>query len=163
MKQESLPSIKELYRSLESAGVDLYGFGVVVCNGSLWIAEPDILDTLLLALENSWFTEDKSGDLTHAEFREDIFQLLWRKSKDKKPNVKMGVEVPIGQEEMAFYQLPKLTRAALYLRVKKSFSYSSIAMILETPEGVIREEIEKGREALLGRGLKHFDFSEDEF
>lgn len=164
MRRESLPSIQELYRSLERAAVDLYGFGVVCHEGAAWIAEPEILDTLLLGMENFWFTEDEEGALSHEEFRDEFFRVLWSKCRDKKVTVKIGTEVPLGHEEMAFYELPLLTRAALYLRTKKNFSYSLIAQILGTEEGIVQEEVERAREFLLGRRLKPVEWEgEDDF
>jgi hypothetical protein len=168
MKQASLPPIKTVYRALENAAVDLYGFAVVCHGGANWLAEPDLLDSLLLGLENVWFIEGEDGQLSHEEFREEIFKALWHRCQEREPGrprpvVRVGTDVPMGHEEMAFYHLPQLPRAALYLRTKKRFSYSSIALVLSCPEVVVRSEVEKAREFLLGRRVKAVDWSEDNF
>jgi hypothetical protein len=155
--------MKETYEALESAAIDLYGFGMV-CNGASAVAaEPEILDVMLLGLENAWFTEGDSGRLTHTEFREEFFRILWERSRGRRTPVRIGTDVPLGHEEMAFYQLPQLARAALYLRSKKRFPYPSIAMILGTPESRLQEEIERAREFLLGRRVSSPEWSEEDF
>ncbi|MGE3262699.1 MAG: hypothetical protein AB7K68_13035 [Bacteriovoracia bacterium] len=163
MKAEGLLSSKELYRALENAAVDLYGFGVVCQAGVAWLAEPDLLDTLLLGLENFWFTENESGLLSHQEFREEFFRSVWEKGKGRKTEPQGGAEVPLGHEEMAFYQLSQLARAATYLRTRKGMPYSSIALILGYSEDQVKKEIEKAREYLLGRSLRDFNWSEEDF
>lgn len=163
MRTESLPSIKELYSAIEGAAVDLYGFGMVCSSGVPWIAEPDILDVLMLGLEKFWFTENEEGAISHQEFREDLFKSLWEKCRGQVVKPQVGIDVPLGHDEMPFYKLPQLTRAALYLRSKKRMSYSSISLILGTPESLLREEIEKGREYLLGRRVRDLHWAEEEF
>ncbi len=163
MRQESLPPIKDVYDALEFAAVDLYGFSLVCHGGGGHFAEPAVLDTLLLGLENTWFTEEASGRLSHPEFREDFFRSLWERCRGARGQVKVGTDVPLGHDEMTFYRLPQLARAALFLRVKKRFSYLSIALVLGTGEGVVREEVEKAREHLLGRRLKDVEWTEDDF
>lgn len=163
MKQESLPPIKSIYRALENAAIDLFGFAVVCHGGASWAAEPDMLDSLLLGLESFWFTEDDNGQLSHREFREEFFRNLWHKCKDKSSPVRVGSEVPLGHEEMAFYHLPQFARAVLYLRTRKRFSYSSIALVLGHSEGVVRNEMEKAREFLLGRRVRAVEWSEENF
>lgn len=163
MKSESLPPIKTVYRALEDAAVDLYGFAVVCHGGAGWMAEPALLDSLLKGLESFWFPEGASGQPSHQEFREEFFKALWEKSRDKASPVKIGTDVPLGHDEMAFYQLPQMARAALYLRSKKRFAFSSIALILGSPEGVVRSEVEKAREVLLGRRVKNVDWGGEDF
>ncbi len=155
--------IREVYHALENAAVDLYGFSIVCRGGAAWMGEPDLLDTLLLALENSWITENEHRLLSHMEFREEIFHMLWAKGRARQATVRVGEDVPLGHEEMAFYQLPIMVRAALYLRTKKKFSYDAIGRILGLGEGVVREEIERGREFLLGRRLSEFEWTEEKF
>ncbi|MGZ3693757.1 MAG: hypothetical protein ACXWQO_06125 [Bdellovibrionota bacterium] len=163
MRTENLPSIKELYRAIENAATDLYGFGVICQSGITWVAEPDLLDTLLLGLENFWFTENDSGLLSHDEFREEFFKAVWEKGKGRKHAPEKGADVPIGHQEMSFYHLGQVSRAAIYLRTKKQMPYSSIALILGSNESQVRTEIEKAREYLLGRSLRDFEWSEEEF
>jgi hypothetical protein len=163
MRRESLPPMKEVYQALEDAAVDLYGFGVVCQGGSPIAADPEVLDTLLLGLENVWFNEDSKGVLSHLDFREDFFRVLWEKSYGKRPSVRIGSDVPLGHEEMAFYQLPQLTRAALYLRTKKKFTYPTISRVLGVPEPLLESEVEKAREFLLGRRVKELEWAEEDF
>lgn len=163
MKQDSLPPIKSVYRALEDAAVDIYGFAVICHGGATWSAEPDMLDALLLGLESYWFTDGDDGQLSHREFREEFFRTLWNKCKDKTPTARIGTEVPMGHEEMAFYHLPQFARAVLYLRTKKRFSFSSIALVVGRTEGVVRAEVEKAREFLLGRSVRATEWSEDNF
>jgi hypothetical protein len=161
MKQESLPPIKTVYHALENAALDVYAFAVACHGGAIWMAEPTVLEAMLLGLENFWFTEDQDGRLSHQEFREEIFKAIWEKCRDKAAPVSIGTDVPLGHEEMAFYQLPQLARAVIFLRTKKHFAYSSIAMVTGLSEGVARMEVEQAREFLLGRRLKGAEWSED--
>lgn len=154
---------KAVHTALENAATDLYGFSLVCHGGGGQFAEPAVLDTLLLGLENQWFTESDSGSLSHDEFREDFFRSLWERCRGAKGKVMVGTDVPLGHDEMAFYQLPQLARAALYLRVRKRFSYLAVALTLGIGEGVVREEIERAREFLLGRRLKSVDWTEEDF
>ena len=163
MKQESLPSVKSIYQSLEQAAVDAFGFAVICQGGASWMAESVVLDSLLLALENFWFVEDDSGRLSHREYREELFKTVWEKAGSKPSSVKIGTDVPLGHEEMSFYQLPLLPRAVLFLRTKKRFSYSSIALVLGITEGMARIEAERAREFLLGRRLKPLEWTEEDF
>ena len=163
MKRETLPSMKEVYEALEAAAVDLYGFGLICQGGAAWAAEPEILETLYLGLENFWFTEGDSGRLSHQDFREELFKALWLKCQGSKATARIGSEVPLGHEEMAFYQLPQLTRAAVYLRTRKHFSYSSVALVLGMAESSVRAEVERSREFLLGRRVKSLEWSEEDF
>lgn len=155
--------MRDIYRALEEAALDLYGFGVVCQGGATWAAEPEILDTLLLGLENIWFNENSKGVLSHLDFREDFFRVLWEKSKGKKPAVKIGTDVPLGHEEMEFYRLPQLARAALFLRTRKRLAYDTVARVLGAGEPQVREEVEKAREHLLGRRVKALNWSEEDF
>lgn len=131
------------------------------------MAEPVILDSLFLALENFWFLEDSNGQLSHKEFREEIFRTIWERSavgaSGQAGPVRIGTDVPLGHEEMVFYQLPQLTRAALFLRTKKHFAYTSVALVLGISEGTARGEVERAREFLLGRRLKSFEWSDEDF
>ena len=163
MQTASLPPIKTIYRALENAAVDLYGFAVVCHGGAGWMAEPGLYDALFLGLESFWFTEGEDGQLSHQEFREELFKAVWEKSRDKATPVKIGTDVPLGHEEMPFYQLPQLARAAVFLRTKKRFAFSSIALILGSPEGVVRSEVEKAREFLLGRRVRGADWGGEDF
>jgi len=166
MKQESLPPIKSVYHALENAAVDLYGFAVICHGGANWAAEPDLLDALFLGLENTWFTDGDDGHLSHREFREELFRAIWercKESRDRPTPVRIGTDVPMGHDEMAFYHLPQLPRAALYLRTKKRFSYAAIALVVGSSEGVVRSEVEKAREFLLGRRVRAIEWSEDNF
>jgi hypothetical protein len=163
MKRESLPAVKSVYQALETAAVDLYGFAVACHGGATWMADPGLLDVLLLGLENFWFVDDDSGQLSHAEFREEFFKAVWEKSRAKDAPVKIGTDVPLGHEEMAFYQLTQTARAALYLRTKKRMSYASIALVLGLSEGLARSEVERSREFLLGRRVRAMEWSEDDF
>lgn len=163
MKPESLPPIKSIYHAIENAAVDLYGFAVVCHGGAPWSAEPDVLDALLLGLENFWFVERGDGQLSHREFREEIFKAIWEKCRDKAVPVRIGTDVPLGHEEMVFYQLPQLARAAIFLRTKKHFAYASVALILGITEGMARSEVERAREFLLGRRVRGVDWDEDNF
>lgn len=163
MKGESLPPMKEVYEALEEAALDLYGFAIVCQGGAVWAAEPEILDALLLGLENVWFNENENGRLSHKDFREDFFRVVWEKSQGKRPNARVGSEVPLGHEEMAFYQLPQLARAALFLRTKKKFQYDTLSRVLGVAEPVVEEEVEKAREFLLGRRVKSLEWSEEDF
>ncbi len=163
MKQESLPAIKSVYHALEEAAVDIYGFAVVCQGGAIAMAEPVILDTLLLGLENFWFTESRDGRLTHREFREEIFRAIWDKSRDRGVPVRIGTDVPLGHDAMHFYQLPQLARAVIYLRTKRNFSYASIAIAVGVSEGMARSEVERAREFLLGRRMKAMNWGEEEF
>jgi hypothetical protein len=152
-----------LCTALEGAALDLYGFAVICHGGAAWTAEPDVLESLLLGLENHWFTEGDNGELSHQEFREELFRTLWEKCKGTRPSARVGTQVPLGHEEMIFFQLPLLTRAVLYLRTKKRMSYPTMAHILSIGEGVVREEVERGREYLLGHRLPRLDGMEEEF
>jgi hypothetical protein len=163
MRNESLPSVQEIYHMLENAALDLYGFAVVCHNGATWMAEPDLLDALLLGLENHWFTDTDGSGLNHKEFRLELFQAVWEKCKDKNVPVRVGTDVPLGHEEMAFYQLPQFVRAALFLRTHKRMSYAAIAMALKSSEGLVRDEVERAREFLLGRRLKAVEWTEEDF
>jgi hypothetical protein len=163
MKRDTLPSVKSVYLALEEAAVDCYGFAVALSGGAPWMAEPELLDVLLLGLENFWFVDDDSGRLSHREFREEIFKALWERSRDKATPVKIGTDVPMGHDEMDFYKLPQLARAALFLRTKKRMSYSSIALILGCAEGLARTEVERAREFLLGRRVRPLEWSEEDF
>lgn len=163
MKAESLPSTKELYRAIENAAADLYGFGVVCQSGVAWVAEPDLLDTLLLGLENFWFTEGEGGLLSHMEFREDFFRAIWERGRGKKLDKPSGGDQPIGHQQMAFYRLSQFARAAIYLRTKKQMAYATIALILGASESQVRQEIEAAREHLLGRKPRLLEWSEEEF
>jgi hypothetical protein len=156
--------MKGVYEALEAAAVDLYGFAIVCHGGGGPLAEPAVLDALLLGLENSWFTEKGDSErLGYEEFREEFFRTLWGRCRGAKGSVQVGLDVPLGHEEMAYYQLPQFARAALYLRIKKKMPYAAVASILGAGEGVVREEIEKGREFLLGRRLKSVEWSEEDF
>ncbi len=163
MKQESLPPMKEVYDALEEAAVDLYGFGVVCMEGVTALAEPAILDTLLLGLENLWFRESMENKFTYKEFREDFFRALWEKCQGRKTNFRIGSDVPLGHAEMPFYRMPQLARAAIYLRTKKHFSYASVAMILGVSQAMVEEEIERCREFLLGRRVAALQWTEEDF
>ncbi len=167
-----MPPIKAVYHALETASVDLYGFAVICHGGSATLAEAGILEALLLALENFWFVEDLSGELSHREFREEFFRAVWKKcsAKESQPmpghhpfhsNLRIGSDVPLGHEEMAFYQLPQFARAVIFLRTKKHFNYASIAMIVEASEGVVRSTVEDAREFILGHRLKEIDCYEE--
>lgn len=166
-KLESLPSIKAVYHALENAAVDVYGFAVACHGGIPSLAEPDVLDSLLLGLENFWFTDDSAGRLSHKEFREEIFKTVWEKCRDSlqapSARVRIGTDVPLGHDDMAFYQLPQIARAAVFLRSKKKMPYATIALVLGIQEGVARTEVEKAREFLLGRRLRPLEFTEDDF
>lgn len=162
MRQESLLPMKETYEALEEAALDLYGFAMACHGGAALAAEPQVMEALLLGLENVWFTEGDAGKLTHKEFREDFFRVLWQKSVGKGNPTKIGGELPLGHEEMAFYQLPQLARAALFLRTKKRFAYPAVAMILGVAEPQVQEEVEKAREYLLGRRVRSLDWNEEE-
>ncbi|MGZ3740020.1 MAG: hypothetical protein ACXVB9_11650, partial [Bdellovibrionota bacterium] len=142
---EGLPSIKSVYQALEDAAVDIYGFAMACHGGAAWLAEPVILDSLFLGLENFWFMDDASGRLSHKEFREEIFKTVWDKSRGNPApaQVRIGTDVPLGHEEMAFYQLPQVARAAVYLRSKKRLPYATIGLILGITDGVARTEVEK--------------------
>lgn len=159
MKRESLPSAKELLRATEAVAIDLYGFGLVCHGGVAWMAEPEILDTIFLGLENFWFTDDFS----HKEFREEFFKALWERCKGKNIPAKVGEDVPLGHDRMEFYKLPQLERAMIYLRTKKKFSYASIALILGMDERVVRKDVERVREHLLGHRLRAPVSAEEEF
>ncbi len=163
MRKESLPPLKSVYHALESAALDLYGFAVICHGGAIWAAEPVMMDALLLGLESFWFTEGDDGRLSHEEFREELFRTLWNKCKDKATPVRIGTEVPMGHDEMAFYHLPQFARAALYLRTKKRFSYASIALITGKAEPAVRLEVEKAREFLLGRRVRMVEWDEESF
>jgi hypothetical protein len=165
MKQESLPALKTIYQALEDAALDVYGFAVACQDGAPWAAEPAILDALLLGLENFWFTDDERGRPSHREFREELFKSVWERCREqgKPAAVRIGTDVPLGHDEMAFYRLPQAARAALFLRTKKRFPYATIALVLGIPEGVVRTEVEKAREFLLGRRLKPLEWSEEDF
>jgi hypothetical protein len=163
MRTESLPSIKELYNAIEAAAVDLYGFSVVCSSGIPWVAEPELLDTLMLGLERFWFTENSDGDLSHQEFRVDFFKAFWEKCRGKQVQPQIGIDVQLGHDEMPFNKLPQSTRAALYLRSKKRLSYTSIALVLGLGESIVREEVALGREFLLGRQMRELQWSEDDF
>lgn len=163
MKRETLPPMKEVYQALEGAALDLYGFAMVCQGGAAWAAEPELLDTLLLGLENIWFTENSKGELGHHDFREDFFRVLWEKSRGQRPSARVGTDVPLGHDEMAFYQLPQLARAALYLRTKKKLPYSTLARVLGVAEPLVEAEVEKAREFLLGRRVRSFEWGEEDF
>jgi hypothetical protein len=163
MRREILPSVKSIYSALEEAAVDLYGFAVACHGGVSWMAEPSLLDVLLLGLENSWFVDDDSGQLSHNEFREEFFKSIWDRSQEAAGSPKIGTDVPLGHEEMKFYSLPRAARAALFLRTKKHLSYASIALILGQSEGLVRGEVERAREFLLGRRLHAMEWSEEDF
>ena len=150
--------MQDVYRAIEAAAVDLYGFSVVCCSGAVWIAEPELLEILILGLEKFWFTEGGNGQLSHLEFREEFYREIWGKLRGRQLKPQVGVDVPLGHEEMLFYRLPQFARAALYLRSKKRMSYASVALILGVSEVVVREEVEKGREFLLGRRLKNIEW-----
>lgn len=160
MRQETLPPMKEVYQALENAALDLYGFSMVCHGGAAWAAEPEVLETLLLGLENVWITENEQGRLSHLDFQEDLFRLLWERSQGKKSAIRIGTDVPMGHEEMAFYQLPQLARAALYLRTRKRFAYAALARIFAVAEAVVQEEVEKAREFLLGRRVRSLEWEE---
>lgn len=163
MKEVSLPSLQEVYSAMENASLDLYGFAMVLHGGLSWSAEPDLLDVLLLGLENHWFTENDKNQLSHEEFRIEFFRCLWQKCLGKTPQGKIGTDLPMGHEKMLFYKMPQVSRAAVYLRTKKKFSYSWISMILGVSETVLEEEVERGREFLLGRRVNIPAWSEEEF
>lgn len=163
MKPESLPPIKSIYHALEEAAVDIYGFAIVCHGGAVAMAEPAVLDVLLLGLENFWFVEREDGVLSHTEFREELFKAVWEKSRDKTIPLRIGTDVPLGHDEMSFYQLPQLARAVMYLRTKRHFGYASIALAVGITEGMARSEIERAREFLLGRRLKAVDWGEEDF
>ncbi len=163
MKEVALPNLREIYGALENASLDLYGFAMVLHGGVAWSAEPDLLDVLLLGLENHWFTENEKEQLSHDEFRLEFFRALWQKCLGKTPQGKIGVELPLGHESMAFYKMPQVSRAAIYLRTKKKFSYSWIALIIGVPESLLQEEVERAREFLLGRRVKLPTVVEEEF
>lgn len=165
MKVERLPSKKEVYEALEGASSDIYGFAMVCHSGVQWMAEPAMLDTLLLGLENFWFmsTEDS---LDHREFRVEFFRTLWKKCQGKTlpaGQLKRGTDIPLGQEEMKFFTLPQSTRAILYLRTKKNFSYRDLAQVFDQSPEALEIEVEKAREFLLGHRLEWLESAEDEF
>lgn len=165
MKRETLPPLKETYGALENAGLDLYGFAMVLHAGNTATAEAALLDTLLMGLENDWFTETVSqgAGLTHNEFREDFFKDLWHRSRGASIAPRLGTEVPLGHDEMNFYRLPQLVRAALFLRTKKQLPYASLALILGQAEEQLRKEVERAREFLLGRQVRAFTAAEEDF
>lgn len=163
MERAHLPSLKSVYQALEDAAVDVYGFAVACHGGVTWAAEPELLDVLLLGLENFWFLEDEGGRFSHHEFREEFFRAFWERCRDKATPVRVGSDVPLGHDEMLFYKLPQVARAALFLRTKKRFSYAAIALVLGMPEALVRGEVERAREFLLGRRVKPMDWSEEDF
>ena len=163
MKLESLPPIKSVYHALENAAVDVYGFAIACHGGAAWMAEPAVLDALLLGLENFWFVEGEDGQLSHQEFREEIFHAVWEKCQEKATPVRIGTDVPMGHEEMNFYRLPQIARAVIFLRTKRRFTYASIAMILGLTEAMARSEVERAREFLLGRRLRAVEWNEENF
>jgi hypothetical protein len=164
MKQVALPALQDVYTAMENASIDLYGFAMVCHNGVSFSAEPAILDVMLLGLENHWFTENEKNRLSHEEFRLEFFRSHWVKCMGMNPQGKIGTELPLGHEDMAFYKMPQISRAIIYLRTKKKFSYGWISMILGgLPEGIIEEEVERAREFLLGRRVKVPEWSEEEF
>lgn len=162
MRKESLPPLQETMQAMEGAASDLYGFALICFGGVAWVAEPEILDTLFLGLENMWFTMGDNNRISHLEFRDDFFKSIWDRAKGK--SVQANPEdVPLGHEEMNFYKLPQVSRAIIYLRSKKHFSVASVSAILGVEEGVVREEIEQAREFLLGRSVKNLEWLEGEF
>ena len=163
MRAETQINPKELYQAMEKAAEDLFGFGVVLNSGGMTMAEQEILDILFLGLENYWFTRDDAGGLSHKEFREEFFRVFWERNNKELANLRIGIDVPLGHEEMKFYKLPLFSRAVLFLRTKKKFDYPSISLIMSAPVAIVREELEKSREFILGRGLPPIECSEEDF
>ena len=161
MKRESLPEIQDMYRALEAAAQDLFGFAVVCHQGANWLAEPALLDVLLLGMENFWFSE-REGNLSHKEYSEEFFRAIWHRAQGEKKSIQVGSDVPLGHDEMAFYELPQRARSALYLRSKKRFSFEFIASIMEIDRASVEEEVERAREFLLGKRIKPFEFASEE-
>jgi len=158
-----LPSKKEVYEALERASSDIYGFAMACHGGVQWMAEPAMLDTLLLGLENFWFVS-VDDSLDHREFRIEFFRTLWKKCQGKTlPQVKHGTDIPLGQEEMKFFSLPQSTRAILYLRTKKNFNYQDLALVFDQTPEALEVEVEKAREYLLGHRLKWLEKAEGDF
>ena len=157
--KELLPELKDYVRAYEQAAQDLYGFAMICNKGVSWVAEQEILDLFLLASEKHWFTDDHRGQFNHREFRIEFFQGIWALAK--KPSLSENGVLTPGQKEMSFFRLPLFARAAVFLRTKRKFTYQEIAEILGSSEGAVKQEIEKAREVLLGRGLAPVRFLED--
>ena len=75
------------------------------------------------------------------------------------------VEIPLIEDQFQNMQTGRvwLWDASIAVRTKKKFSYASIALILGSPEALVRAEVEKAREFLLGRRLKAVEWSEEDF
>ncbi len=148
--------IQKVARALEAASTDLFSFAVICTGGMQALADSILQEIFLLALERGWFTEDFDGNLSHDEFRIDLFREVWRAVKDNPVTPTIGIDVPIGHEQMEFYRLPLRSRASLYLRTKRKLSYANIAEILDAVPEEVRVEVERVRSILLGRAPKEF-------
>ena len=148
-------------RALEGACADVFSFAVVCTGGMQALADTLLQEILLLSLERGWFTENLQGNYSHEEHRTALFREVWLAANERQAVPAIGIDVPIGHEQMAFYQLPRLARAVLYLRTKRKLSYEMIGSIVGIAAGAARTEVEKSRSILLGRAPK--EFSEEAF
>jgi hypothetical protein len=141
-------SLPELNRALIAAGQELYSFAM-----SLWgleeRAKKEVCDILLVALEHNYFVREVNGQglLSHLEFREEFYTLLYKRAVDT-----LGLaHLPIEASELKFFKLPLQHRAMLYLKSRLNFDNKTLAKILRTDEASLRLEIAVARECLLGR------------
>ena len=147
------PTFQETTRAVQIAAADLIGFAVSCCVDSLR-AETQVQETLLVALENSWFTYSMNHgeEFTHLEFREEIFQHLWRKIITGTGR-SQGIR-PFAEADAPFFKLDLKVRAALYLRARSRFTYEQIARILGLESAQLAESmVAQARRELLGHDI----------
>ena len=151
------PPTKEsslLATALVHAVKDLLPFAVV-CLRDTMRAEALTLDLLLLSLENSWISQPLSAseEISHSEFREEMFRLVWQKAKEELGKGNSTPNLPYTENAMPFYRLDLEERAALSLRAKGKFEYQSMAYILGMDLIQVEDLVDSARAKILGKDL----------
>jgi hypothetical protein len=133
---------------------DLLPFAVV-CLRDTMRAEALVLDILVLSLENSWIAQPiaKGQEISHMEFRDEMFRLVWQKAKLDLSKGNSTPNLPYTENAMPFYKLDLEERAALSLRTTSKFEYQSMAYILAMDLIEVEDLVDSARKKILGKDL----------
>ena len=150
-----LPSTRELQAALARAAEDLYPLAYLALRDSLR-AEAILHEVLVLGVEMHWIQKalSPSGELTHQEFREDLFREIWSRAKASVLGGGPGGDLRFSEAQQPFYRLPLEKRAALYLRSRSQLSLAEIQRVLGmSSDEEVFHLIEAARAEVLGRDL----------